>query len=45
MIFSPINGINSLVAGIDSAIKSMNTENESKTVKPSETFSPDSVGK
>ena len=42
---SPIRGINSLVAGIDSAMSNINTENERSTVKPNDTFSPDSVGK
>jgi len=41
----PIKGINSLVAGIASAINNIKTENERSTVKPNETFSPDSVGK
>jgi hypothetical protein len=41
----PIKGIESLVAGIDSAINNINTENARRTVKPNETFSPDSVGK
>jgi hypothetical protein len=44
-IYLPIKGINSLVAGIDSAINSIKTENDRSTVKPNETFSPDSVGK
>ena len=40
----PINGIDSLVSGILSAIASMKTEKASMTVTPRAIFSPESGG-
>lgn len=44
-VYRPMSGTNSEVAGILSAISSMNTEKASNTVNPSVTFSPLSAGK